>query len=388
MKGATAVLLVNSLGTGGAEKAVSSAARRLRLQGHDLRIVCLERPRERYEQADGPAVEYLSSLSDSSGAALKLLVVPVLAFRLARYIARFQVSAVMSHLFRANYVNVLARLLAGAAHRVFLVNHTRISRLSNEGIQGRINWILCRLLYPRADLVASVSVGAAIECARLLRLPGEKSMTLYDPVDLPVTRLGLRAPGKALHAIAAMGRFVALKRFSDLVLALSAVLPDFPHIELRFIGDGPDRKRIERLAADLGISGRVQFLGMLQKPSEVLADCDLFVSTSETEGFGMAIVEALAAALPVIASDCPYGPREILSPRTDPVKLLSQDSPIELAPFGVLYPVGNVKALEKALRQILSDSALRDELSRKGPSRAADFSSERSTAVYEKLLFA
>jgi len=131
VKGATAVLLVNSLGTGGAEKAVSSAARRLRLQGHDLRIVCLERPRERYEQADGPAVEYLSSLSDSSGAALKLLVVPVLAFRLARYIARFQVSAVMSHLFRANYVNVLARLLAGAAHRVFLVNHTRISRLSN-----------------------------------------------------------------------------------------------------------------------------------------------------------------------------------------------------------------------------------------------------------------
>lgn len=102
----------------------------------------------------------------------------------------------------------------------------------------------------------------------------------------------------------------------------------------------------------------------------------------------MAIVEALAAGVPVVASDCPYGPREILSSRTDPVDLLGQDSPIELAPFGLLYPVGNVRMLEKALRQVLSDEALREDLSRTGRTRAADFSIERSTSAYEKLLFA
>ena len=128
-------------------------------------------------------ISYLSNLHESSSAILKLMVLPFLAFRLSSSLSRFRASAVMSHLFRANFVNALARVLAGSRHRVVLVNHTRISPLRTEGIQGRINWALCRLLYPRADLVASVSKGATAECARLLGLPEEKAITLYDPIQ-------------------------------------------------------------------------------------------------------------------------------------------------------------------------------------------------------------
>jgi len=118
-----------------------------------------------------------------------------------------------------------------------------------------------------------------------------------------------------------------------------------------------------------------------------LAGSAAFISSSETEGFGMAIVEALAAGVPVVASDCAFGPREILSPGSDPSRLLEAEADFEVAEFGLLYPVGSVDALERALWRILCDDRLRAGLSRGGPSRAADFSVTRAGNEYERLLF-
>ena len=82
-----------------------------------------------------------------------------------------------------------------------------------------------------------------------------------------------------------------------------------------------------------------------------------------------------------------FGPREILAPGSDPTRLLEKGAGFEVASFGILYPVGSVTMLEKAIRHLLSDNGLRTELARKGPLRAADFAAERSVAAYERLLF-
>jgi N-acetylgalactosamine-N,N'-diacetylbacillosaminyl-diphospho-undecaprenol 4-alpha-N-acetylgalactosaminyltransferase len=309
-----------------------------------------------------------------------------MAARLAAYLTDEQVTVVMSHLFRANFVNILARILAGSLHRAILVNHTRVSRLRGEGIQGWINLGLCKLLYRRADLVASVSTGAAAECANILRIRPERSTTLYDPIDVAASEASARG-AQPSHAIVGVGRLVGLKRFADLIDAFAGIASNFPNLELRLVGDGPDQNRLESRAAAAGVSSRIRFLGRVADPAWALAGCTAFVSASETEGFGMAIVEAMAAGVPVISSDCAYGPREILAPATDPTHLLGPDSELEVAQYGILYPVGSVKTLEKALRLLLEDSALHAELSRNGARRAADFSVERSTAAYERLLF-
>jgi glycosyltransferase involved in cell wall biosynthesis len=380
-----AVLLINSLGTGGAERAVAAAAAGLRALGRDVRILCLERNAAPVSVPPEIPVSYLSNLTTSSGVLLKFAALPFLALRLSSHLRQLGVHAVMSHLFRANFVNVLARVLAGSRHKAVLVNHTRISRLRDEGIQGRITWTLSRLLYIRADVVASVSTGAAAECARLLGLPAGKAITLYDPID---TSGPARQEREAARVIAAVGRLVALKRFEDILDAFSAIKGAFPGLLLKIIGDGPARGGLEQRAAALGISDQVHFLGELAAPAQELAASDVFVSTSAVEGFGMAIVEAMAAGVPVIAADCAYGPREILSPFTDSTVLLQGGSEIEIAPNGILYPVGSVKALQKALQCILTDGALRKELGQKGPARAAAFSVPRSVSAYEKLLFA
>ena len=382
-----AVLLINSLGTGGAERAVKAVAVRMQATGRDVRILCLERHGAEINPPSDVPVIYLSNLTASSNAVLKLLALPFLAFRLSSNISQSGARSVMSHLFRANFVNVLARVLAGSRHRAVLVNHTRISRLRDEGLQGRINWILCRLLYPRADFVASVSTGASAECARLLGLPPEKAITLYDPIEA-TARTGSEGKRVVPPAIIAIGRLVALKRFEDLIDAFGVIAAEVSGLRLKIVGDGPERSRLEKRAAVSGFADRIHFLGQLAEPGHELAASDVFVSTSAVEGFGMAIVEALSAGVPVVAADCAYGPREILSPSTDSTRLLEKDANIELAEYGILYPVGSVKALQKALKCILGDEALWKEMSRRGPVRAADFSVERSTVAYEKLLFA
>ena len=384
--GHSAVLLINSMGTGGAERAVALAAARLRACGRHVRVLCLERaPGDEAPNADGQ-IEYLSDMTTSAGPFLKLAALPLLAFRLSSYLARHKVNAVMSHLFRANFVNVLARTLARALHTAVLVNHTRISRLRSEGIQGRINWMLCKMLYPKADSVASVSAGAAAECAMLLHLPSGRSVTLHDPIDISGAHRSASG-AKPVGAIVSVGRLVGLKRYEDLIEAFARIAPDFPLLELRLVGNGPERLALERRAGASGVRDRISFVGRVHDPFAVMAGCVAFVSSSETEGFGMAIVEALAMGIPVIASDCAYGPREILAPSTDPMLLLPPGAEIEVAQYGILYPVGSVEGLAAALRTLLRSPELRNELAKNGCVRAADFSVERSTAEYDRLLF-
>ena len=258
-----AVLLVNSMGTGGAERAVAAVAACLRGRGRDLRVLCLERaaPGSAIE-LDPPAVE-LSSLGSGGSAALKLAALPFLARTLAAYVLREGAGTVMSHLFRANFVNVMARDLGGVAHRAaqsatyraILVNHTRVSRLAGEGLSGRVNAALTRRLYPRADLVASVSRASAAECAAFVRIPEARSIVLYNPVDCAAAvaavaaaaqsrprrrrAVAAAAQSRPRPAVVALGRLVALKRFGDLVEAFARLAPDYPELELDIVGEGP-----------------------------------------------------------------------------------------------------------------------------------------------------
>jgi glycosyltransferase involved in cell wall biosynthesis len=385
VKSAPVVFLINSMGTGGAERAVAMVAAGLRRRGKDARILCLEKAAGDDAFPTEPQIAILSRMTASSSPIIKLILLPFLALRLAMYLHRERASVVCSHLFRANFVNVLSRTIGRSCHKAIVVNHTRVSRLANDGIQGWINMALCRWLYPRADLVASVSEGSRRESADLLGLRQEKTATLHDPIDTEAATAAARS-ARPERAVVAVGRLIGLKRFYDIIDAFERVASGYPDLEMRIIGDGPEMSRLVQ-RAHRGTSGtRVRFLGRLADPLPAIAGSTVFVSASETEGFGMAIVEALAAGIPVVASDCAFGPREILAPHTDPMMLLGPGDETETGQFGILFPVGSVTGLEKAMRHLLDDAGFRAELSRKGPSRAADFSLESSVDEYEKLL--
>lgn len=135
------------------------------------------------------------------------------------------------------------------------------------------------------------------------------------------------------------------------------------------LGDGPDRSALQRLAQSLGIGRQVFFLGERENVFPYVARADVAVHVCLYEGFGYTILEALACGTPVVAQDCPFGPREILG-----------DSE-----FGVLVPTRDPQALSQALLRLLRDAAERRRLSELGRLRAKELSVREMAARYEAI---
>src|SRR3990172_10535858 len=112
------------------------------------------------------------------------------------------------------------------------------------------------------------------------------------------------------------------------------------------VGEGRERARLERLAAGLGLAQRVRMPGAVDDPTLWFAHADLFVLSSRWEGFGHVIVEAMASGLPVLATDCPHGPRDIVTDGVD----------------GVLVPSNDSLALAEGIARLVADREMRRRL--------------------------
>ncbi|MGZ4415269.1 MAG: glycosyltransferase, partial [Gaiellaceae bacterium] len=157
---------------------------------------------------------------------------------------------------------------------------------------------------------------------------------------------------RVVPRLISVGRLAAPKDWSTLLWALARLEPE-TFSELVIVGDGPERERVEDELARRSLAGRVRLLGERDGVPSLLADADVFVLASRSEGLPLSVIEAMAAGLPVVASDV-GGLRELV--------LESQT--------GVLVPSGDPAALADALRPLLRDRALRRRLGSAGRERA------------------
>jgi glycosyltransferase involved in cell wall biosynthesis len=390
MSDAVAVL-VNALGPGGAERVVLTICAELLRRGRNVELLCLERE-VAYELPPGLKVEFLSEAQRGSGPA-KLLALPSLARRLARLSRKRGYRAVQSHLFRANYVNVLSRSF-GARHRAQIVNHTKPARLLAEGLGGRANAFLTRRLYPRADSIVAISRRMAADLAAFVGVDEASVLTINNPYEIERVR-ELAADGTGLsplpragrRTIAAMGRLVPLKRFVELLAAFAVARAGRPDLDLVVLGEGSEREELEARASALGLEDCAFFPGFAANPYRLLAGSAVFALSSETEGFPNALIESLALALPIVSTDCVSGPREILAPGSDWRRVLAPGEGPERAAYGLLVPVGDVDAMAAALGAVLDEPALASRLAAAGPGRARDFDAAKIVDRYEEWLF-
>jgi glycosyltransferase involved in cell wall biosynthesis len=146
-----------------------------------------------------------------------------------------------------------------------------------------------------------------------------------------------------------------------------ALLLETVDARLMLLGEGPLRGKLEALSRKLGVADKIVMPGFVTDPAPFYRTADLFVLSSDYEGFGNVIVEALACGLPAVSTDCPSGPAEIL----------------ENGRFGQLTPVGDAVALADAMAESLAAEHDREALRR----RAADFSPARAAKQYLQLLF-
>ncbi|MDQ5853115.1 MAG: glycosyltransferase [Chloroflexota bacterium] len=238
----------------------------------------------------------------------------------------------------------------------------------------RLIGLLIPRLYPRADQINALSRGVARDVIKMVPAVEGRTDVVYnagfDGSVLEQARDPLAAAERPNRGplVLACGRLTKQKGFEFLLEAFVNVRRGMS-AQLWIIGEGEQRRMLEQMIERLGLTDCVRLLGFQPNPFKYMAAADAFVLPSIWEGFGNVIVEAMACGTPVIASNCRYGPAEII---TDEMN-------------GILVPPADPLALSQALIRVLSDSALRQHLSQNGQERSKDFSAAAIASLYESL---
>lgn len=295
--------------------------------------------------------------------------------QLVRYLRRRKPDVLVSHLAHANVAAVAAARLAGVGTRVVLVEHNDNSALD----AGRARSLPSRAMqrvksqaYRRADLVVGVSEGVTDYVGRTFGVPAARLETVYNPV---VSEALLArsfeppphpwfAPGEP-PVLLASGRLREQKDFRTLLQAFVRVRRAGPY-RLIILGEGELRPALEAEVAALGLQDAVALPGFVPNPYPYMRAAALFVLSSRWEGLPTVLVEAMACGTPVVATDCPSGPREIL----------------ENGQLGRLVAVADPEALAQAVLAELADPTPVGRLE----ARAARFSFDSAVAAYTELL--
>lgn len=359
----TISILLPDLRGGGAERVMIDLAREFARLGQTVEFALM--------QATGdflPEAQRNFSVFDLATSRTRRVVGP-----LTRYLRDRKPDAVIANMWPLTSAAVIGKAISRQPCRLLLVEHNTLTR--QYASWGRLHGVFMAAsmatTYRFADRIAAVSEGSAINTAGLARVPSEGVTVLHNPIpQRPMPSPDARAFAETFWDCPPGQRILTVGSLKDqknhpLLLRAFADLPR-PDARLMLLGQGDNEAALRALASDLGIADRVIFAGFHPDPSPFYATADLFVLSSDYEGLPTVLIEALSFGLPVVSTDCPSGPAEIL----------------EGGRFGRLVPVGDAPALARAIEDTLAAPVDREALIR----RAADFAPEIAARKYLDLL--
>jgi glycosyltransferase involved in cell wall biosynthesis len=292
---------------------------------------------------------------------------------LIRYLRCKKPAAVLS-VMHANLVALWARRLAGVQTRIIVSERNTLSSEVQHyatDLRMRLMPSLARYFYPWADSIVAVSKGVADDLIRHERIPNGRVRVIYNPIITPELKEKAKAPldhpwfkpGEP-PVVLAVGRLTAQKDFSTLIQAFARVRRARV-VRLCILGEGEERPALESLVRQFGLQQDVSMPGFMANPYPYMALAQLFVLSSKWEGLPGALIEAMYCGIPLIATDCPSGPREILVDGN----------------FGQLVPVGDECSLARAM-----EISLDGKMFRPPPDSWRPFELEASVSQYINAL--
>lgn len=350
-----AFLLPNLVG-GGTERVALTLVGNFVERGHEVDLLVMEQRGELLSEVPEGV-----KLVDLRAARTRNVLRPLI-----RYLRERRPAAIQISMWPLTIVGILAARLSRVPVRVVVSDHSSLSqqyrgsRLTLASLKASI-----RLFYPMADARICVSRGNAHDLATLSGLPQERFAIIYNPVQVPDEQRP-RAEieqrwGSAKARLISVGTLKEQKNHALLIEAFA----DFVRAHdarLLILGEGELRPKLERLIERLGVSDRVELIGFVSDTAPYYASADLFVLSSDYEGFALVLVEALHAGLGIVSTDCPDGPAEVL----------------ENGKFGRLVSVGDRAGLAAAMAAELAHR--RDPQAQR--ERARHFSVDAAAEAY------
>ncbi len=272
---------------------------------------------------------------------------------LKNYIEEQQPDVLLTGIARANIVALLAHRIADTDCRIVVTEHNTLSRwLQDEGgLRVRAVPYLIRLTYSWADEIVAVSDGVAEDLSKTTGLERSSITTIYNPVV--TAELYKQADAPSPHpwfdddvpVILGAGSLTTQKDFPTLIRAFARIREQ-REAKLIITGKGPEKERIMSLIKQLGLEEDAMLAGFVDNPYAYISHASVFVLSSKYEGLSMVLIEALACGTPVVSTDCPSGPREIL----------------EGGERGPLVPVGDECGLADAIIDVLDNPISTEQL--------------------------
>lgn len=333
------LLLVSSMGSGGAERVAATLANAWAARGDQVTLLPTFSGRGDcfYKLSPNVRLIYLADLVSNNGRTLFNQLARLRALR--RLMAVERPDGIVSFLSNVN----VAAVIASAGLDIPVIICERVDPFVMPA--SRMLRLACRLTYPFADALMVQTHAVAAKYAAS-GWGGRRVPVIPNPVPGQVLGVQVCHWDNKIKRLLSVGRLDEQKQFNVLIKVFASLAAHNQDWSLRIVGEGPLREVLEQQVAALGLVGRVELPGRSANIVEELAQADAFVLTSAYEGFPNALLEAMAVGLPCVTFDCPSGPRE-----------MSVDGRVAL-----LVPLNDEGALEHELGRLMMNADLRRSL--------------------------
>lgn len=359
---------IPSLTTGGAERVTVNLVNGLSRRGYDVELLL--------SRSEGDLLSSLAAdvrVVDLWPPDPSVVGVPANLPALISYLRRQRPAAMFCHLTHVSVACLAASSALDTGTTIVPTEHLSVDLSRDSDIKSRVVHRLVPRLYPTAERIIAVSNGVADSIVERTAVDRGDISVLYNPVDVDSVREQARAPVEhewldddSLEVVLFVGRIEQQKDLETWLQAFELVHSRRPSVRAVVAGTGSRREQLRTRARELGVADAVSLPGYVENAYGYMRRADVFLLSSQYEGLPTVLIEALACGCPVVATDCPSGPSEILAD----------------GEFGRLAPVGDAAGLAEGVTETLRQGPSAEDLKR----RADAFAPESVLDDYERFI--
>lgn len=356
------LIFIPTLGGGGAERTIVNLAKSLNAMNYSIVIVVAKDSEKNYEEHFPNTIKIIRlHCKKTKYSFLKLIY----------HLRKENPTIIFSTLNFSNIYAYFANVLS-CKHISIVLREATHRFLSGE--VSLINKLITNYVYNKASKVVALSEGVKDELVDVFKINKKKISVIYNPVDIISINRMKDEPVydfdflKHTNVLIYAGRFHPQKDLFTLLKACK-ILKDRLPFKLLLLGEGSQEGLLKEYCNTNNLNEHVWFLGFKKNPYKYISRSDVLVLSSSSEGFGHVIVEAMALGIPVISTNCPSGPMEIIRNNE----------------YGELVEIGNYKELASKILYIMTNSERKNELKILGQERAKDFALNKIGQEYHKM---